>query len=180
MRLMSNPVRASLILAFVAVFAWSCQSSERLAIQALSQYSTYDAPTPRLLSSQDPVFQWMQLQERIQRELQQQVPEMGLEYSSSRPELSFYTYTIDQRLAQTPVLPYQTTGYGLGGKRFTPLTDLSDGVLIMDVVDPVNKRLLWRGHVALPLGNSEQTHTNLPNAIRVLLSKASDALSASS
>jgi hypothetical protein len=156
-----------------------CAGSQQLTIETVNEYDTYNTPTSRLLSSQDASFQWGQLEDRIQRELSQQVPEMGLSYSRTDAQLSFYTYGLTSSLAQQPILPYQATGYDAAGNRIPPLTELEANSLVMDIVDPVNNRLIWRGTVSVPFHDAEQTNATLPNAIRVLLAKASKALSSS-
>jgi hypothetical protein len=173
-------VRRFTLIMCVGLLAMACKSGETMTIRTVSGYSTYNTPQPRLLATDSPSMKWVQFQDRIDRELQQQIPEMGLSYSASRPDLSFYVYGLGARLAQEPVLEYQSTGYDINSDRIPRLTGLDHGSLVLDIVDPKNRRLMWRGTVGFPLENAEQAYQTLPEAIRVLLTKGSKALTQAS
>lgn len=98
-------------------------------------------------SSQSPLFKYQGLEDRITRELIFQLEGRGIEHQTTRAETNIYFFYLPAGAQSLPELPYSYTTQNQFFQNL-PIDSLSGSqqLFVLDVVDPQNNQLVWRGY----------------------------------
>lgn len=170
----SPNVYNGLILGLLIPCLMGCSSSEKTTSSSYnySQYSTYRIGDPVVVNSQNPVFKWPQLSERIHKALNFHLPSAGLDPAQSRTDLIIHYYVISDSNAQQPVLSYQigwrAEQFLARGERFS---EYSANTFVLDFVDASADELVWRGSTTIPFDSEQNTYDQLSAQIQKLVQR---------
>lgn len=122
-------------------------------------------------SSQNPLFKFQGLEDRIARELRFQLEGRGIEYRNRQAETAVYFFYLPPNAESLPELPYF---YSTKNNFFQnlPIDSLSANqqLFVLDVVDSQNRELLWRGYDIVPSGNRDSVFAAVKPSIELILS----------
>jgi hypothetical protein len=130
-------------------------------------------PTPppsggATLAANDPMLENSITYQAIRDEIRRAFEERGYVYSPGRADMAIAYYA-----TAAPVLDVRTFDYGYDWRGFPRqylnVVQYTQGTVIIDVIDPVTRKLLWRGEGSAPVSTD-------PNKYIRDLRKAVDAI----
>lgn len=160
----------------LAIFMIACSSTHKGTVPSVnySQYSTYAFGSSSVVSRENPLIQWPQFSQRIEKALRFHLPTAGLDPVpvNSAPDLRIYYYIISDADAQKPVVDYEigwrAEPFITQGESFT---EYDKNTLVLDFVDVTTNELVWRGSTSLPLDNEKKVYQQLSKKIQLLIKK---------
>ncbi len=137
-----------------------------------TQYETYSIAKSTIISSENPLFEWTQLSDRIKKDLHFHLPSVGLDRASiqTEPDLRIYFYIIHQADATRPVFNY-TVGWRAQpfleqGEAFA---EYPQNTLVLDFIDHTRNELVWRGSIPLSFEEEAKAYESLSQKLKTLV-----------
>lgn len=132
------------------------------------------APTQRgnaKLASDDPMLVNSITYRRVRAAIRSALEKRGYEYAEEGASMEVAYYATAQRK-----LNVTNWDYGYGWRRFprqrTTVTEYEQGTVILDVVDPANRELLWRGQGKAAVSTDPEKYAEqLETAVAAIIAK---------
>ena len=135
-----------------------------------SNYDTFAFGEAMVVSPEQPEFRWLDFSDRVREELKFRLPSTGLDYTTRRPDLLLFFYSVISDNDQKPFFNYQL---GPAADRFLARGESFDkygkDTFVLDMVDVNRQELVWRGSTKIDYSNRDAIFKQIPVAVEQLL-----------